>query len=146
MCRIQEKNMDLFDLPHGYAFAHCVSADFAMGAGIAAEFEEYYHMRDWLRSSYREETDPEGLPPVGVYPYLNVYNLVTKRRYYNKPTYADLRTALQELHDFCAVEDINRLGMPRIGCGLDRLDWDVVRPMIEEIFEDLDIDIVICYL
>jgi len=33
--------------------------------------------------------------------------------------------------------------MPRIGCGLDRLDWKDVKPKIEEVFSGLDINIAI---
>ena len=34
---------------------------------------------------------------------------------------------------------IKRLAMPRLGCGLDRLDWIAVQKLIVEIFEDVDI-------
>lgn len=43
-------------------------------------------------------------------------------------------------------KNIYRIAMPKIGCGLDRLSWDKVEPMIKEIFKDLDIEIIICYL
>lgn len=33
--------------------------------------------------------------------------------------------------------------MPKIGCGLDRLEWNKVLPMIQEIYADLDIQITI---
>lgn len=42
--------------------------------------------------------------------------------------------------------NIKRLVMPKIGCGLDRLSWEKVEPMIKEIFKNLDIEIIICYL
>ena len=45
-----------------------------------------------------------------------------------------------------ANKNIKKLVMPKIGCGLDRLSWDKVEPMIQEIFKDLDIEIVVCYL
>ena len=41
---------NLFDMPQGYCFAHCISEDFKLGAGIAVEFisagsgeEDYFH-------------------------------------------------------------------------------------------------------
>lgn len=36
--------------------------------------------------------------------------------------------------------------MPRIGCGLDKLEWNKVKEMIKEIFEDTDIVIEVYYL
>ena len=40
--------------------------------------------------------------------------------------------------------NIKLLAMPKIGCGLDRLQWDKVKFMIEETFVDLDVEIIIC--
>jgi O-acetyl-ADP-ribose deacetylase (regulator of RNase III) len=39
---------------------------------------------------------------------------------------------------------ITKLAMPRIGCGLDRLQWTNVYDIICEVFEDMNIEIVIC--
>ena len=39
-----------------------------------------------------------------------------------------------------------KLAMPKIGCGLDRLDWDEVYDIICEVFEDTDVEILICEL
>jgi hypothetical protein len=36
--------------------------------------------------------------------------------------------------------------MPLIGCGLDRLSWDEVYEIICEVFEDTDVEILICEL
>ena len=36
--------------------------------------------------------------------------------------------------------------MPRIGCGLDKLNWKNVKNMIKEIFKDTDIAIEVYYL
>ena len=147
MATIYEIQCDLFALPHGYAFAHCVSADFAMGAGIAKTFtEKYPNMREHLISKYFDLDDKEFLPPFGSYQYLNVFNLVTKRRVWEKPSYETLRAALMELHIDVETNQLDRIAMPRIGCGLDRLEWDQVKPIIEEVFADLDIQIVVCYL
>ena len=52
-----------------------------------------------------------------------------------------LRSSLEEMRKLCEERQIRRLAMPRIGCGLDRLSWDRVVPMIKQIFADLDIEI-----
>lgn len=147
MATIHEIQGDLFDLPHGYVLAHCVSADFAMGAGIAKTFaQKYPAMRNYLITHYFDLNDPDNYVGPGAYPYLDVFNLVTKRRVWEKPTYVTLRTALEDLKRYAEEMSIDRLAMPRIGCGLDRLEWDQVKPIIEEVFAGLDIQIVICVL
>ena len=41
---------------------------------------------------------------------------------------------------------IKYVAMPKIGCGLDRLQWGKVREIINETFKDLDIEILVCYI
>lgn len=142
------RTQDLFTVPQGYYLAHCISADFALGAGIAKQFVQIYNMRDKLKYAY-------GIPDGEKYSedYVgnallidNVFNLVTKRRSFHKPTYDDLRSSLEDMKDICNLNLITKLAMPLIGCGLDGLSWDRVSEMIKEVFEDTDIDILICTL
>ena len=48
----QEKQQDLFATPPEYYLVHCISADFAMGAGIAVQFNRQFSMRDKLRAAF----------------------------------------------------------------------------------------------
>ncbi len=43
----------------------------------------------------------------------------------------------------CEEHGVKKLAMPRIGCGLDRLDWNKVRLMIKEIFKETYIEVTI---
>jgi hypothetical protein len=36
--------------------------------------------------------------------------------------------------------------MPKIGCGLDGLDWDIVSTLIKGVFSDTDVNIQVYYL
>ena len=54
--------------------------------------------------------------------------------------------ALRKLLYECEIRDIKKLAMPKIGCGLDGLNWERVSQMIREIFEDTDIQITIYYI
>ncbi len=76
----------------------------------------------------------------------NVFNLVTKERYWNKPTYGTLHAALIDMKRQCVAKNIKRLAIPRLGCGLDRLEWEKVRRMITGVFDDTDIEILVCSL
>ena len=42
--------------------------------------------------------------------------------------------------------DVNKIALPLIGCGIDGLEWKTVRKAIKEVFGDMDIEIVVCYL
>lgn len=133
---------DLFTVPQGYYLAHCISADFALGAGIAKTFNEVYNMRFKLFREYGDYIYDGGDALL----IDNVFNLVTKPKCYHKPRYEAVREALEMMKDIMTSNATTKLAMPRIASGLDRLDWDEVYDIIYEVFEDTDIDILICEL
>ncbi len=137
---LKEEQKDLFSVPHGYYFAHCISGDFALGAGIAVQFNELYNMKKKLQHTFGSWNENEALL------IDNVFNLVTKNKYYNKPTYDSLRKALEDMADQIEDLEIEKLAIPQIGCGLDKLEWDRVKEIIEEVFEDIDVEILVCSL
>lgn len=149
--RLIEKQGDLFQLPNDYILMHCISADFAMGAGIATKFRDM-GIKDFLKKAlpnYEQEWDDGTCLSTNI--QRQVLNLVTKRHYWEKPTYNSLQAALYSAYahidGIAQCKKIVKIGMPRIGCGLDGLDWDKVRPMIIDIFDDLDnVEITVCYL
>lgn len=142
----REVESDLFKVNKTYYLAHCISADFAMAAGIVVEFNKEIDMKsrlkkkypdyimDWIRNSRSYDCLLED----------RVFNLVTKTRYYNKPTYNSLTGALVMMRDLCNEKGINKIAMPLIGCGLDRLMWSRVSKIIKDTFVDTDIDILVC--
>lgn len=131
---------DLFTMPQGYYMAHCISADFALGAGIAKTFDNVYNMRYKLFKSYPNYVFRGG----DALPIDNVFNLVTKAKCFQKPTYESLREALEMMKEQIDFLGITKLAMPKIAAGLDRLEWSKVYDIICEVFEDMDIEIVIC--
>lgn len=134
---------DVFNHKDCY-YAHCISRDYALGAGIAVEFDKRYDMRNKLLKLAEEK--PETLDEKCI-EVENVFNLITKEKYWQKPSYKSLEESLLEMKEKLSKnKNIKKLVMPKIGCGLDRLSWDKVEPMIQEIFKDLDIEIVVCYL
>lgn len=136
------ENRDLFTVPQGYYLAHCISADFALGAGIAKTFDEVYNMRFKLFKNY-DNYEYEGGDAL---PIDNVFNLVTKPKCYHKPRYEAVREALEVMKELMINLDITKLAIPKLGCGLDRLEWSEVYDIICEVFEDTDVEILICEL
>lgn len=128
-------------------YAHCISEDFVMGKGIAKTFKQLFpelKAKDRLIANYKREKYKR-LLAVPCQKAL-VANLITKRYYYNKPTYETLKESLAELREYIDKNGIKRILMPRIGCGLDGLKWEKVKTVIEEMFSDTDIEILVFYL
>lgn len=141
---IKEEVMDLFTVPQGYYLAHCISGDYALGAGIAKQFVENYNMRFKLHKNY-PIPDGEKFANVGQALLVdNVFNLVTKARVFHKPTYESLYDTLLDMRIQCEDLDISRLAVPLLGCGLDRLNWEQVKDVIEDVFDSTDIEILVC--
>lgn len=139
MLVIQEVSGDLFSSGEDFALAHCVSACLTMGKGIAVQFKSRYQGLPELRRQH---------PIVGGCCYLErdrrfIYYLVTKARYNYKPTYDTLKSSLLVMKEFITRDGVKKLAIPRIGCGLDRLQWNKVREILEEVFDDMDLQIVV---
>ena len=50
------------------------------------------------------------------------FYLISKERYFHKPTYESMTDCLNELAVLCVQLKVPALAMPLIGCGLDKLE------------------------
>jgi hypothetical protein len=132
---------DLFVNYPEYHLAHCVSADFELGAGIALVFEKKFALKEILKGS-GYYWDPGSAVLIED---LSIFNLVTKRLFWNKPTYTSLRNSLIEMRDICVEKGILKVSMPIIGCGLDKLEWVKVKTIIQEVFAETEVEILVCH-
>jgi O-acetyl-ADP-ribose deacetylase (regulator of RNase III) len=73
-----------------------------------------------------------------------VINFPTKQ-HWRAPTKLEwVRAGLEALKDVIRDKHIRSIAIPPLGCGNGGLDWDVVRPMIEEVLGDfVDVEIVV---
>ena len=145
----REIKQDIFQLnPDEYYFAQCISADLAMGAGIATQFNKHFNTKGVILKKYDKEIFLELWKDTGgsCIPCGKVFLLITKEKYYNKPTLQSMRNALGVLKTWTTVMDCKKLAMPKIGGGLDKLKWGDVKELIFKVFEDTDVDITVCYL
>lgn len=141
MIFIEEKG-DLFDLKDTHLLVHCISKDCALGAGIASSFRR--HFPEMPNDLFRYMQINDNAINRKCLIYMNrVANLITKDRYFNKPTYDSLRASLIELREIIIRKQYTKIAMPRIGCGLDRLSWRKVKLIIEEELGILDIEVVV---
>lgn len=145
----REEVKDLFTVPQGYYLAHCISGDFALGAGIAKQFVDIYNMREKLKKQYPLDAGDSDCYKEYVGEALlvdNVFNLVTKERCFHKPTYATLKSSLEDMKAQMRGFDITKLAIPLIGCGLDGLEWNTVKEIIKNVFADTEVSILVCKL
>lgn len=145
------ENRDLFTVPNDYFLCHCVSSDFALGAGIAKKFAQL-GVRNELKAyaAFCGESmwHGKGYCIHTLYPTPHgAFNLVTKEKYNYKPTLKTLKEALQDMaNDDWLYESSAKIAMPKIGCGLDKLQWSDVEPLIREVLADTDFEILVCAL
>ena len=143
---------------------HCVSADFEMGAGIAKAIDTKYKEKKFIQNhSHNFDTTWKGYGFAYVSNHftdlnqnLCICDLVTKEHYWNKPSYNSLDEALrsatwlieQTFNWYLAKDPKKKLKiiMPRIGCGLDRLQWFRVKEIVNQWAGFKYPDIIVCYL
>lgn len=71
---------------------------------------------------------------------------VTKEHYFHKPTMKTLQKSLEAMCSHAVSNGVQKLAIPKLGCGLDRLEWGAVSNLIEEIFSESGIEITVYYL
>lgn len=136
---------DLFSVSEEYYLAHCISADFGMGKGIAVEFNKRFDMKKKLTKKYVSfiKTWDSKLPKGYCILEDRVLNLITKRNYWNKPTYESVEESLGVMKKICEMHEIKKVAMPKIAAGLDGLEWEKVKEIIDRIFKNTDIEILV---
>lgn len=131
-----------------YCLGQCISSDFAMAGGIALEFNKYFDMKNRLIKKYGSmERFFQKLGPFALPESIDdfyIYNLVTKYYVWNRPSYLDVKTALEDMAKQMTVRGFHKLSIPRIGCGIDGLDWTIMAPIIQDVFKNTNIEIVVC--
>jgi len=80
-----EIRKDLFSMADEYFLAHSISSDAKMGAGIAVEFRKRFKLK-----SLQDMANNQPLEIGTCYKAGRTLNLITKSKYWHKPTYESL--------------------------------------------------------
>ena len=72
-----------------------------------------------------------------------IFSLVTKFRYYHKPTYESVLASLYELREIVIDAGISHLSLPKLASGYDKLDFNIIFELICQVFDPLPITIYI---
>ncbi|XP_031701255.1 ADP-ribose glycohydrolase OARD1 [Anarrhichthys ocellatus] len=137
--RLKYLSGNLFSCPKDEALAHCISEDCRMGAGIAVAFKEKFKGVDELK----EQKKLTGQCAVLRRDRRFIYYLITKKKARQKPTYDSLTQSLEDMKSHCVVNGVTRISMPRIGCGMDGLQWSEVSEILEQVFKRTNISVTV---
>ncbi len=145
MIRYEQGN--LFDVPADIRIntVNCVGV---MGAGVALAFKNRYPdmFKEYAKACKDGLVQP-GEPHVweknDFYDTVTVVNLPTKKHWRQPSTYEYIEKGLTWLHNFVARRGKARVIIPALGCGHGGLDWERVKPMIEQSLCDLEAEIII---
>eukprot|EP01083_Nonionella_stella_P163458 538064_1 len=123
---------DLFSCASSYSLCHCISRDCVMGKGIAKLFKQKFGGV----SELKHQSKKIGECGVLLRDKRFIYYLITKEKYWNKPTYMSLRQSLESMRHHARNNNVKHIAMPRIGCGLDKLVWSKVEDIVNDVFSD----------
>lgn len=130
---------DLFEAPADLALGHCVSKNFEMSRGIALEFKKKFGQVEALKQQNKNITE---IAHIKHNERCLIY-IITKEQCQQKPTLEILFKSIINLREFCETNNIEKIGLPRIGSGHDQLDWEEVRAIIRYIFKNSKIKVII---
>ena len=124
------------------SIGHCISADARMSKGFA---DFLSHRIPGLRSTCRKAKLFMGQ----VFPFWDstgkryIYNLVTKERYCDKPNLSTLSKTLEAMKTHASTNGVSTIAIPKLGCGLDQMNWQEVVKLLRDIFAYADVQIVV---
>ena len=134
MAIIVEKDMDIVNVPQGYTLAVAFSTD-RNWIRLPGLIDEAFNINDRDENEYK-------VGDVGKID--NLYMLFVKESSYDAPIWSALEKSLNKLAKKVEKKNIKNLAMPKICCGKNGFDWEEVECLIEEIFCDVDVNIMIC--
>lgn len=147
---------DITKLSGNCVICHCISADAAMGAGVALALTSKYPdlkptVRSILKTTHSDALVGHVVFYADSYSHTLVANMVTKQNYWDKSTtmpsghyLKNLKECLENVRSVMDGLNEKKLVMPKIGCGLDRCDWNDVLRLVDEVFGDSNIEITVC--
>lgn len=154
----KEESRDVISTMPEYVTAHCISEDCAMGAGVVLAFRKAFPGLKAACMEYVNDSEKAYMDDIYV-PYRHtdgkkvVYNMFTKERYWYhagkgisyEKYLENLKSSLEYVKALMIHNKENKLALPKIGAGLDRCRWEDVKNVIQEVFSDTDIEVLVCF-
>ena len=128
----REVKKDLLDYPVYYKIAHCIPADLTFYGDTANRINTLFNLSYIFKDNGYEDICEAG----EVIFEGNVFTLLPNRAKFTPVEDKDLEYCLNDLAFLCVRERIKYLAMPRICCGRNKKDWDTVKTMILDAFNN----------
>ena len=132
---------DLFT-SDAYALMHGVNCSSVMGAGIAPLFKAKF---EGMFDAYVKACKSGELVPGGVFIWsvgaVTVYNAASQNRPGADASLEWLESSVRfALHD-ADMWELEKIALPRIGCGIGGLDWADVEPLLRKLAGEFRTDL-----
>lgn len=125
------------------AIAHGCNCAGAMGKGIALTFKEKYP-KMYLEYKNRCKSNTFNVGDIFVWKDDKViFNLGTQASWKTAATLSAIEISLTKMKMYATENNLTRIGVPRIGAGLGGLNWSDVKVIIEKVFKDSNIDLIV---
>ena len=72
-----------------------------------------------------------------------IYNLVTKERFCDKPNPSTPSITLEAMKSHASMKGVSTFAIPKLGCGLNQMNWQEVVKPLRDIFVCADVQIVV---
>ena len=136
-------------LTRAQALAHGVAPNDHFDSGLALALRERWPSmaKDFRHFAHQDHPKPGGVWFWGGAGGVRVFNLMTQEGSHErgarpgKATVSHVRHALQALAKEAKAEEIQSLALPRLATGVGGLDWEDVRPLVQETLGSLDIPV-----
>lgn len=128
------------------AYVNTVNTVGVMGKGIALQFKQAFpdvfkqYVKD-CKKGIVQIGKMHIVPVEGLDNPKYVINFPTKKHWRNPSELSYIQEGLQDLVQVIQKNNIQSIALPPLGCGNGGLEWQVVRPLIVEAFEAVDIDV-----
>ena len=124
------------------SIGHCISADAQMSKSFAQFLSERVP-RLWRTCRRANLLKDQAFTFWDSSSGRYIYNLVTKEKCSDKLDLQTLATTLQNMQAHATVREISSIVTPKIGCGLDQMNWQDVVKLLRKMFAYSDIQIVV---
>lgn len=113
-----------------------------MGRGIALQFKQTYpeNFKAYKQACDKGEVQPGKMFVYSLGSLFNpkyIINFPTKRHWKGKSNIQDIKSGLIALKEDIQKYEIKSIAIPPLGCGLGGLNWNEVKPLIEQTFIDM---------
>lgn len=134
-----------FRLNKNCAIVNTLSADWVFKKNnINIEFIKLYNSKEYLLAMHKDKQNKIGVALNQKSNNKNIYHLIIKNTYWEKSDIKYLEKSLISLKNEIIKDNVREICFTRQNNYLEDFDWIKVELLFKKIFDDLDINILIC--